>query len=51
MNIEITPMQKLLLDNGYDSGYVLTEEKLQLWEHDEDPPLPLKRPEAQNVVA
>ena len=45
------PMIQLLLDNGYDSGWAMTEETLILWEHDEDPPAPLTRPEAPDVVA
>jgi hypothetical protein len=44
MNIEPTPMHKLLLQHGYDSGYVIGEEILQVWEHQEDPPAPLVRP-------
>ena len=35
---------KLLSDNGFDSGWVLTGETLILWEHDQDPPAPLTRP-------
>lgn len=34
----------LLLENGFDSGWVLTGGVLILWEHDQDPPAPLKRP-------
>jgi hypothetical protein len=49
--IEISPMHQLLLDAGYDSGWAMTEEKLILWEHDADPPAPLKRPEASDVLA
>ena len=37
---------KLLLDANFTNGWILTEEKLTLWEHDEDPPAPLTRPEA-----
>ena len=38
-------MVQLLLDNGYDSGWAMTEETLILWEHDDEPPTPLTRPE------
>jgi hypothetical protein len=35
-----------LLDAGYNNGWALNGEKLVLWEHDENPPAPLTRPEA-----
>jgi hypothetical protein len=42
----ITPaIVQLLLDAGFDSGWVCSGEELVLWEHDENPPAPLKRPE------
>ena len=34
----------LLLDAGFDSGWVLDGEVLTYWEHDEAPPAPLIRP-------
>jgi hypothetical protein len=37
-------MVQLLLDKGFDSGWVLSDEKLILWEHDENPPKPLVKP-------
>ena len=37
---------KVLSDAGFDTGWVLTGEKLTLWEHDTEPPAPLTRPEA-----
>jgi len=40
-----------MLQHGYDSGYVISEEILQLWEHDADPPAPLTRPQAVNDLA
>jgi hypothetical protein len=46
MSIEITPMQKLLLDAGFVNGWALSEEVLLLWEHSQDPPAPLTRPKA-----
>jgi len=46
MSIVITPMHQLLLDKGFESGWVLSEETLQVWEHDIEPPAPLTRPEA-----
>jgi hypothetical protein len=36
---------KLLADAGFDTGWVLTGEELTLWEHDAEPPAPLKRPD------
>ncbi len=36
---------KLLQDQGFESGWVLEGEVLTRWEHDEDPPSPLTRPE------
>lgn len=41
----------LLLERGYNFGWVLAGETLTLWEHDTEPPAPLTRPEATNVVA
>ena len=37
---------QLLADAGFDTGWVLAGEELTLWEHDQDPPAPLTRPEA-----
>jgi hypothetical protein len=39
---------ELLLANGYDHGWTLQGEILTQWEHDQDPPAPLTRPEATN---
>jgi hypothetical protein len=36
----------LLLNAGFDNGWVLTGEVLTYWEHEEDPPKPLTRPES-----
>lgn len=36
---------QLLIDAGFQSGWALTGNTLILWEHDEDPPAPLTRPE------
>jgi hypothetical protein len=35
----------LLIGAGFDSGWVLNGSVLALWEHDQDPPAPLVRPE------
>jgi len=35
----------LLLENGFDNGWVLSGTELVLWEHDENPPAPLKKPQ------
>lgn len=37
---------QLLLDKGFESGWALSDGTLILWEHKENPPTPLKRPEA-----
>jgi hypothetical protein len=37
---------QLLLDAGFDNGWVLSGDQLTLWEHEENPPAPLVRPEA-----
>jgi hypothetical protein len=37
---------QLLLDKGFDGGWVLHGTELVLWEHEADPPAPLTRPEA-----
>jgi hypothetical protein len=39
---------QLLADAGFETGWVLTGEKLTLWEHDQDPPAPLTRPKPSN---
>jgi hypothetical protein len=41
----------LLLDKGFTDGWVLLGETLTIWEHDANPPAPLTRPEASDVVA
>ena len=35
---------ELLLENGFDGGWVLMGETLTLWEHETNPPAPLIRP-------
>jgi hypothetical protein len=37
-------MHQLLLDKGFESGWVLSEETLQVWENEENPTAQLKRP-------
>ncbi len=37
---------ELLLDAGFDSGWAISGDTLILWEHDQNPPAPLTRPEA-----
>ena len=36
---------QLILDSGIVGGWTLFGDVLTLWEHDEDPPAPLTRPE------
>ena len=38
------PMIQLLLDNGFTDGWAMSGETLVLWEHEEEPPAPLVRP-------
>jgi hypothetical protein len=33
-----------LIDAGFDTGWALSGETLTLWEHEAEPPKPLKRP-------
>ena len=37
---------ELLNIEGFPQGWAMSGETLILWEHDEDPPAPLTRPEA-----
>jgi hypothetical protein len=39
-----TELVNLLTNAGFNTGWVLHGETLTLWEHDADPPAPLKRP-------
>lgn len=36
---------KLLQDAGFNTGWAIAGDTLILWDHDEDPPAPLIRPE------
>jgi hypothetical protein len=36
---------QILVEAGFDSGWAISSDTLILWEHDQDPPAPLKRPE------
>ena len=46
LSMRIEEIMKMLIDAGFDSGWSLNGTDLILWEHDEDPPAPLERPEA-----
>jgi hypothetical protein len=35
----------LLTESGFDNGWALADGVLILWEHDQDPPAPLTRPQ------
>ena len=39
-------LEMMLVEKGFNSGWAIADGKLVLWEHDEDPPAPLTRPEA-----
>jgi len=49
-NIGETPMVKLLIEAGFNSGWVVSDEVLVIWEHDQEPPSPLVRPEPIELV-
>jgi hypothetical protein len=34
-----------LIDAGFDTGWALNGTELVIWEHEENPPKPLKKPE------
>ena len=38
------PMAELLQNAGFTDGWALADDELILWEHEQDPPAPLKRP-------
>ena len=38
------PTVQLLIDAGFTTGWAIAGDTLILWEHDEDPPAPLVRP-------
>ena len=38
----------MLVNAGFTTGWSLVGNELALWEHDQDPPAPLTRPEATN---
>lgn len=37
---------ELLVNAGFKDGWAVSGETLVLWEHDQDPPAPLARPDA-----
>lgn len=39
------PLAELLIEAGFTDGWAIVDDVLILWEHDEDPPAPLVRPE------
>jgi hypothetical protein len=39
-------ISQMLMAAGFNNGWVLSGTELILWEHDENPPAPLTRPEA-----
>jgi hypothetical protein len=38
-------IEQMLFDAGFENGWALVDTELVLWEHEENPPEPLKRPE------
>jgi len=40
------PLVQLLIDAGFTDGWAISGDTLILWEHEQDPPAPLTRPEA-----
>jgi hypothetical protein len=43
---EHTKLVQKLIDEGFTTGWALNGTDLVLWEHEAEPPKPLKRPEA-----
>jgi hypothetical protein len=41
-----SPNCQILLDSGFTDGWSISGDILILWEHEQDPPAPLTRPEA-----
>ena len=39
---------ELIMNAGFEGGWTLIGDVLIQWEHDEDPPAPLTRPEADD---
>ena len=39
------PIIQTLIDAGFTDGWALADDVLVLWEHEQDPPAPLTRPE------
>ena len=46
-HIELT---ELLVSKGFNNGWVLKGEELVIWEHEAEPPAPLKRPVATKTA-
>lgn len=42
-----SPIVQSLLDAGFDSGWVCSDDALIVWEHEENPPAPLTKPVAE----
>jgi len=46
----IDPMIDLLIEAGFTDGWAIADGVLILWEHDEEPPTPLTRPDETPTV-
>jgi hypothetical protein len=44
------PLVQLLLDAGFIDGWAMAGETLTIWEHEEDPPAPLTRPQTDEPL-
>ena len=42
---EFNALIQILLDAGFDRGWAIRNDKLVVWEHEQDPPAPFVRPE------
>jgi hypothetical protein len=42
-------IDELLRDAGFHTGWAISDGVLILWEHEQDPPSPLVRPEVQVI--
>jgi len=38
------PLEQLLRNAGFSEGWAMSDGKLVIWEHEQEPPEPLERP-------
>lgn len=49
--IQLPNAHQILIDAGFTSGWAISGEELILWEHEQDPPAPLERPQNETANA